>query len=64
MPTLDSHIAQLKDQLLSALCQKADLETQVSKLGETIASVRNALTGVQLAQQVGEADTKAAASTP
>ena len=52
MSTLDSQVAQIKEQLLAAMCQKADAEAQVAKTNETIHALRNALTGIQLAVQM------------
>jgi hypothetical protein len=43
-PTLSQSVASLKDQLLAAMCQKADAEA-------TIAQCRAALTGIQMATQ-------------
>lgn len=62
MSTIETQVAQMKDQLLAALCQKADAEAQVRKFDETIVSLRNALTGIQVVQQAAEADAKAAAA--
>lgn len=55
--TLSQHVASLKDQLLAAMCQKTDAEA-------TIAQVRAALTGIQLASQAAPEATPAPPVAP
>lgn len=51
-PTATQKITAINEQLLSALCQKADAEVTVAKCDEQIKALRNVLAGISVGQQL------------
>lgn len=62
--TVSQQITFLKEQLLTALCQKVDAEAALEKAQENVVAIRNALTGIQIAQQATPEHTPTASKVP
>jgi len=63
-PTASQQLAGVREQLLQALCKKADAEAAVAQHQETIIALRNVLSGIPLGKALAAEATPAQEPAP